>query len=218
LANILYGLRAYLLPERFTIPQLGKMSLKFGAIEMLFEHPIVALMERYAMVVDHPSDIDDALEIPIPLMVVELKLQGFHTSDDSTIRSVSQNHRHKITSVTLINYHFVWITRRRRKVLIGEVESRLKQRINEVATELDCGVIAMEIMPEHVHLFLNCPPMLAPDQIMFRIKARTAKVLREEFEHLQRMPSMWTRSYFCSTAGNVSSATIQRYIAEQKSK
>jgi putative transposase len=103
-------------------------------------------------------------------------------------------------------------------VLLGEVESRLKQRINEVATELDCGVIAMEIMPEHVHLFLNCPPTLAPDQIMFRIKARTAKVLREEFEHLQRMPSMWTRSYFCSTAGNVSSATIQRYIAEQKSK
>jgi putative transposase len=103
-------------------------------------------------------------------------------------------------------------------VLLGEVESRLKQRINEVATELDCGVIAMEIMPEHVHLFLNCPPTLAPDQILFRIKGRTAKVLREEFEHLQRMPSMWTRSYFCSTAGNVSGATIQRYIAEQKSK
>jgi putative transposase len=170
------------------------------------------------MVVDHPSHINDALEIPIPLMVVELKLQGFHTSDDSTIRSVSQNYRHKTTSVTLINYHFVWITRRRRKVLLGEVESRLKQRINEVATELDCGVIAMEIMPEHVHLFLNCPPTLAPDQILFRIKGRTAKVLREEFEHLQRMPSMWTRSYFCSTAGNVSGATIQRYIAEQKSK
>jgi hypothetical protein len=92
LANILYGLRAYLLPERFTIPQLGNMSLKFGAIEMLFEHPIVALMERYTVVVDHPSHIDDALEISIPLMVVELKLQGFHTSDDSTIRFVSQNY------------------------------------------------------------------------------------------------------------------------------
>jgi REP element-mobilizing transposase RayT len=129
------------------------------------------------MVVDHPSHINDALEMPIPLMVVELKLQGFHTSDDSTIRFVNQNYRHKTTSVTLINYHFVWITRRRRNVLLGEVESRLKQRINEVATELDCGVIAMEIMPEHVHLFLNCPPTLAPDQIMFRIKARSARSL-----------------------------------------
>jgi hypothetical protein len=70
LANILYSLRAYLLPERFTIPQLGKMSLKFGATEMLFEHPIVAFMERYAMVVDDPSNIDDALEMSIPLVVV----------------------------------------------------------------------------------------------------------------------------------------------------
>jgi hypothetical protein len=70
LANILYGLRAYLLPERFTIPQLGNMSLKFGATEMLFEHPIVAFMESYAMVVDDPSNIDGALEMPIPLVVV----------------------------------------------------------------------------------------------------------------------------------------------------
>jgi hypothetical protein len=70
LANILYGLRAYLLPERFTIPQLGNVSLKFGATEMLFEHPIVALMESYAMVVDHPSNIDGVLEMPIPLVVV----------------------------------------------------------------------------------------------------------------------------------------------------
>jgi hypothetical protein len=70
LANIPYSLRAYLLPERFTIPQLGNMSLKFGAIEMLFEHPIVALMESYTVVVDDPSNIDDALEMPIPLVVV----------------------------------------------------------------------------------------------------------------------------------------------------
>ncbi|MGC8712802.1 MAG: IS200/IS605 family transposase [Leptodesmis sp.] len=68
----------------------------------------------------------------------------------------------------------------RRKVLIGEVETRLKQLIDEVAVELDCSVVAMEVMPEHVHLFLNCPPTLAPDQIMFRIKGRTAKVLRDE--------------------------------------
>lgn len=132
--------------------------------------------------------------------------------------SMSSNYRHKTTSVTLINYHFVWIPRRRRKVLVGDVESRLKQLISEVATELDCGVIALEIMPDHVHLFLNCPPTLAPDQIMFRIKGRSSRDLRKEFEHLRRMPSMWTRSYFCVSAGNVSSATIERYIAEQKSK
>lgn len=102
-------------------------------------------------------------------------------------------------------------------MLIGEVESRLLELIRETTQNLDCEVLAVEIMPDHVHLFLNCPPTLAPDQIMFRIKGYSSKVLREEFEHLRRMPSMWTRSYFCSTAGNVSSATIQRYIAGQKS-
>lgn len=131
---------------------------------------------------------------------------------------MNQSYRHKTTSVTLINYHFVWIPRRRRKVLVGEVEKRLLELIQETAQKLDCEVLAVEIMPEHVHLFLNCPPTLAPDQIMFRIKGYSAKVLREEFPHLLKMPSMWTRSYFCSTAGNVSSATMQRYIAEQKTK
>lgn len=130
---------------------------------------------------------------------------------------MSQSYRHKTTSVTLINYHFVWIPRRRRKVLIGEVETRLLEMIRGVAENLECEVLAVEIMPDHVHLFLNCPPTLAPDQIMFRIKGYSAKLLRQEFSHLCKMPSMWTRSYFCSTAGNVSSETIKRYIAEQKS-
>ncbi len=130
---------------------------------------------------------------------------------------MSQSYRHKTTSVTLIHYHFVWIPRRRRKVLVGEVETRLLELIRGVAETLECEVLAVEIMPDHVHLFLHCPPTLAPDQIMFRIKGYSAKVLRQEFPHLGKMPSMWTRSYFCSTAGNVSSETIKRYITEQKS-
>ena len=86
----------------------------------------------------------------------------------------------------------------------------------EAAAELSCEIVVLEAMPDHVHLFLNTPPRLAPDQLMFRIKGRTSRWLRQEFPHLRRMPSMWTRSYFCSTAGNVSSETIKRYIANQK--
>ncbi len=130
-----------------------------------------------------------------------------------------QDYRHERTSVTLINYHFVWIPRRRRKVLVGQIADRLKGLIYQVALELECQVLALEIMDDHVHLFLNCPPILAPSEIMFRIKGRSARELRKEFpDPLMKMPSMWTRSYFCSTAGNVSSATIERYIAEQKKR
>ena len=130
---------------------------------------------------------------------------------------MSQAYRHNKHSVSLINYHFVWIPRRRRKVLIGEVEQRLKELISETAQKLELQVLALEIMPDHVHLFLGCPPSIAPDQIMFRIKGYSSRVLRQEFPHLLKMPSMWTRSYFVGTAGNVSSETIKRYIAEQKS-
>ncbi len=126
-------------------------------------------------------------------------------------------YRHKNTSVTAINYHFVFIPRRRRKVLIGEVEQRLKELIYELSANIEAKVIALEIMPDHVHLFLNAPPDIAPDQIMFRIKGASSRYLRVEFPHLKKMPSMWTRSYFCSTAGNVSSQTIERYIQNQKS-
>lgn len=131
---------------------------------------------------------------------------------------MSQSYRHDRTSVSLLNYHFVWIPRRRRPVLIGPVAERLKVLIHEVAAEQECTVVALEVLPDHVHLFLNCPPTIAPYQLMFLIKGRTARVLRKEFGYLLKLPSMWTRSYFVSSAGNVSSDTIKRYIAEQTSR
>lgn len=127
-------------------------------------------------------------------------------------------YRHQKTSVTLIHYHFVWIPKRRKKVLFGNVAIRLEYLLHEKSKELDCEILALEIMEDHVHLFLSCPPTLAPDQIMFRLKGYTSKVLRQEFPHLLKLPSMWTRSYFCGTAGDASSEIIQKYIANQKTR
>ena len=128
---------------------------------------------------------------------------------------MSQFYRHTKTTVSLINYHFIWIPRRRRKVLVGKVKQRVCELIYEKATQLDCKIVSLAIAPEHIHLFLNCSPALAPKQIMHRIKGYSSYVLRKEFPHLKKMPSMWTRSYFVSTAGNVSSETIEKYIAAQ---
>jgi putative transposase len=131
---------------------------------------------------------------------------------------MSQGYRQFRTSVCLINYHFVWIAKRRKAILVGELEIDLRELLEGLAEELKCAVLALEIMPDHVHLFLNCPPVLAPDQIMFRFKGTTSRILRERYPGLMKLPSLWTRSYFCSTAGNVSSETIKRYIGEQKSR
>jgi putative transposase len=131
---------------------------------------------------------------------------------------MAQEYRHKHTSVTVLTYHFVWIPARRRKVLVGAIVPRLEALLREAAERIECKVLFVSIQPDHVHLFIAAPPMLAPDQIMFRLKGYTSRVLRQEYAHLRKMPSLWTRSYFCRTAGHVSSAVIQRYIEEQTSK
>lgn len=129
---------------------------------------------------------------------------------------MSQSYKHLKTSVSLIHFHFVWIPRRRREVLVGEVAERLSQLLRDSAGRIDCHIMALDIMPDHIHLFLNCPPSLAPDQIMPRVKGYSSRILRKEYPHLKRMPSMWTRSYFVSTAGHVSREAIKRYIENQK--
>jgi putative transposase len=131
---------------------------------------------------------------------------------------MNQDYRHTTTSVSLINYHLIFCPKRRRKVLVNAVKVRLDSILREVLTELDCTVLALEIMPDHLHLFVSAPPTLAPHHIVRRIKGRSSRILRQEFPHLLRLPSLWTRSYFASTAGNVSSQTIQRYIAEQRTR
>jgi putative transposase len=128
---------------------------------------------------------------------------------------MGQSERHANTSVSLINYHVVWTPRRRRRVLVGPIADRLQALLVEQAAVVDCRVIALQVMPDHVHLFINAPPTLAADQIMFRLKSYTARVLRQEFPDLLKLPSMWTRSYYVSTADNVSSETVRRYIESQ---
>lgn len=116
-----------------------------------------------------------------------------------------------------INYHFVFIPKYRRRVLVGAVAARLDELIREKAAEIGGEILNLTIQPDHVHMFCSFPPTMAPYQIMHRIKGYTAHVLREEFPHLNsRLPNLWTRNYYVGTAGSVSAATIQRYIDEQK--
>jgi putative transposase len=100
-------------------------------------------------------------------------------------------------------------------VLTGCIKQRLDVLIHDVARELDCEVLSLAIESEHVHLFINSPPDIAPSELMHQIKGRTARFLRKEFPELMKLPSMWTRAYFVSTAGNVASTTIQKYIEAQ---
>lgn len=124
-------------------------------------------------------------------------------------------YKHNTHSVHLIVYHIIFCPKRRRKVLIGPIHDRLQQIIQEVAQEHDWNVIELAIQPDHVHLFLRSNPRTLPTDIARLVKGRSAQLLREEFPQLKRLPSLWTRSTFYSTAGNVSSEIIQKYIERQ---
>lgn len=118
-----------------------------------------------------------------------------------------------------INYHFVWVPKFRRPILVDRLAVRLEELLRAKSEELGGEILNITIQPDHVHLFCSFPPTIAPYQIMHRLKGYTAHQLREEFPYLKsRLPNLWTRSYFVGTAGNVSASTIQRYIDEQKGR
>ncbi|AFZ45666.1 transposase IS200-family protein [Halothece sp. PCC 7418] len=120
--------------------------------------------------------------------------------------------------MTLLNYHFVFCPKRRKKVLVGEIEHRLQEIIFGLCKENNWRLIACEIRQDHVHLFLNTDPTYAPSVVVKKIKGRASHYLRREFPELKKLPTLWSPSYFVSTAGNVSSETIKMYIDNQRGK
>lgn len=132
---------------------------------------------------------------------------------------MGQKYRHETTSVSRLNYHFVWTVRRRKKLLNGPLDARLKELIYEAVAGIGGEVIALETHYDHVHLFVNALPQMAPSQIIHKVKGHSSHALRKEYPWLKtKMPSLWTRSYFVSTAGNVSGDTVKQYVEEQKSR
>jgi putative transposase len=118
-----------------------------------------------------------------------------------------------------LKYHIVWCPKYRRPVLVDAVAGRLKDLLAAKADELGMTIHALEVMPDHVHLFVESDPTRCVAEIVNRLKGATSRVLRQEFPSLRsRLPTLWSRSYFAGSIGNVSAATIERYIAEQKGK
>ncbi len=124
---------------------------------------------------------------------------------------MDEKYIHEHHTVHLILYHIIFCPKRRKKVLVGPVHDCLQ----EVAQENGWHMVELAIQPDYVHLFIQTNPYTLPTDIARRIKGRLSHDLREAFPALRRMPSLWTRSTFYSTAGFVSQDTIQTYIERQ---
>lgn len=114
-------------------------------------------------------------------------------------------------------YHIVFCPKYRRKVLIGEVEKRLKELIISICQELNVDLIELEIMPDHIHLLVDVDPQFGVHKVIKTIKGKTSRILRGEFKHLTtKIPTLWTNSYFISTVGGAPLSIVKQYIESQK--
>ena len=114
-------------------------------------------------------------------------------------------------------YHIIWCTKYRRKVLNEIIRERLHHLICSKQTELDFKVRAIDIMEDHVHLIIENNPKVPITRTVGLIKGYTSKVLRDEFPKLKsRLPTLWTRSKFISSVGCVSLEVVKKYIEDQR--
>jgi putative transposase len=119
--------------------------------------------------------------------------------------------------VHLVVYHLIWCPKRRKSVLVGDIQARCQQIIEQKCLEKGWAILELAIQPDHIHLFVRVWPMDSVADVMKELKGIPSFTLRKEFPvPLKKLPSLWTRSYFASTAGTVRSETIQRSIAAQK--
>ena len=117
--------------------------------------------------------------------------------------------------VHLVVYHLVWTPKRRKSVLVNAVATECRSLIERKCAERNWGILELAIQPDHVHLFVRAQPNVSASEVVQECKSLTSRELRLHHKQLLRPPSLWTRSFFASTAGNVSAATIARYVAAQ---
>jgi len=119
--------------------------------------------------------------------------------------------------IHLIVYHLIWCPKRRKAILTGSLKARLAQLIEQKCAEKGWDVLELAIQPDHLQLFVRVWPSDSAAEVVKGLQGFSSVHLRKEFVPiLSKLNSLWTRSYFVSTAGNVSAEIIQQYIEAQK--
>ena len=117
--------------------------------------------------------------------------------------------------VHYICYHLVWSPKRRKPILIGAVAEDCSNLIKEKCLEKGWVIHGLAIQPDHVHVFVQVFPAVSAETVVKECKGFTSFNLRNKYPETRKLPCLWTKSYFVSTAGMVSSETIKKYIEAQ---
>ncbi len=118
-----------------------------------------------------------------------------------------------------IKYHLIWITKCRYPILRGEVAERARDVIRQICQAREVTIVRGAVSPDHIHLLVPAPPLLAPAKLVQYVKGKSSRQLQEDFAHLRKRywgQHMWARGYFCATVSVVDEKTIMEYIENQK--
>ena len=124
-------------------------------------------------------------------------------------------YRYGSHTVFNLEYHFVWVTKYRYKVLTGEVALRARELVRQTCEAFEMQIIKGVVSSDHVHIFVSAPPTMAPSEMMRRIKGRTSSKLFEDFPHLRKRfwgRHFWARGYFCASSGQITAEMIKNYL------
>ena len=111
----------------------------------------------------------------------------------------------------------MWIPKYRRAILIGH-QDELKDILHSIANKKQWEILAVEIMPDHIHLFVSVPPTIAPSEVVKTFKGQSGRAFlmaHPEFTIDEYDNALWAPSYFVASAGDVSSEVIKAYIEGQ---
>lgn len=124
--------------------------------------------------------------------------------------------------VSCLGYHLVWCTKYRHPVLVGSVENFVRRFLVRVCQANDWGLVSVEVMPDHVHLFVQLSPSDALPDVVRVFKSTSAVAMFAAFPELkgQRFwgSGLWSRGYFAGTVGMVGMETVRNYIEGQHKK
>ena len=118
-----------------------------------------------------------------------------------------------------LQYHFVWVTKYRYKVLRGEVAERARELIRQICMSRDIKILKGHVSVDHIHILVSCPPTLSPAKIAQYVKGASSRKLQDEFPHLKKRywgQHLWARGYFCASVGTVIQEQIMDYIEKHE--
>jgi putative transposase len=112
-------------------------------------------------------------------------------------------------------YHFVWCPKYRKKILVGKLAICVEQELRRICEARQWSIGALNVQPDHVHLFLSTPPSIAPSEITRQLKGATARRVFQHFPEVKKFlwgGAFWSRSYYVGSVGDMSMETVLKYI------